>query len=539
MLYSWRVTQVERGWGRPVTALAGALAFSVACGSAASPAAEPPPTALEIETGARWNIVMDPRSGTVLFAEPREPGPRALAEGQAPAEAALLFLESHRAAFMLRAPREDLVIEGEGTDGLGLRWASFTPKVDGETVTSARLGVHFDEGGRVAFVSGRYARTSLPPPAPETKTAAHLASAAANPRCFHFDGSGRGVHFYAAAPLHDANDEKHFVVGSGAGGGYEMHRAATSVSTALTCHDAAGAPVTSTSLATWDTAGDDAGAAVDAYFHAGKALEFYRSKLGRASYDNANAPLTVEVHVEGGGASYVEGAITIGQPARDRPSPRLSYAGAFDAVAHELQHGVTATTLRFGDGTGEEGSHSAILDESVSDVFAAFAEHWLRPGAWNLTLAEDVAAPGCSPTRDMAHPSRCLNVGCTDDCDHRACPDHLSKLDALADPHRSTGISSNAWALMTVGGANDTSGVHVDDPLGWDTSLRLWYALVVSRAVPPSARFEDVALASVALARHAAGAPLDVSAVVCAWVAVGVIDPAMAARFWDVRCAGP
>ena len=69
----------------------------------------------------------------VVFAEPREPGPRVLAEGQAPGEAALLFLESHRTPFSLRAPREDLVKEADGTDGLGLRWASFTPKVDGET----------------------------------------------------------------------------------------------------------------------------------------------------------------------------------------------------------------------------------------------------------------------------------------------------------------------------------------------------------------------------------------------------------------------
>ncbi len=288
----------------------------------------------------------------------------------------------------------------------------------------------------------------------------------------------------------------------------------------------------------WDADGSDAGAAVDAYFHAAKALEFYRTKLGRASYDDANAPLSVAVHADFVGASYSSGFITVGHPRTDRPSPLLSYAGAFDAIAHELQHGVTASTLRFADatidGTDDDDSHAAALDEAVSDMFGAFAEHWLTPGDSNLTIGEAVAAPGFPPTRDLLHPSRCLDVACTDDCGHRACPVHLSKLDRLADPHRSTGIASNAWALMTVGGTQDTSGVRIAAPLGWDVSLRLWYALVVSRAVPPNARFEDVARATVALARHAS---LDIVPVACAWVGVGVIDAATASRFWNVHCS--
>lgn len=520
-----------------VSAVAIGVACMPAC-SSADPAAAEPPSALEIDTGIPWNVVMDRHFGTVAFAEPRQqPGPLVLPAGGTPTEAAFLFLDSHREAFSLAAPRSDLVPEAEGTDPLGLRYASFTPKAEAGAASSTRLTVHFDDGGRVAFIAGRYARTSLAPPGAPTKSASRLVLARARPSCFHFDGSGHGVHFYAPPPLRDERDEKHFEVSAGATGGFEMRRDATATRNAVSCTDAVGTLLTSTSLTVWDAEGVDAGAAVDAYYHAGKALEFYRTVLGRASYDDANTPLTVAVHVDDIGAAYTEGHISLGRPRADRPSPSLSYAAAFDAVAHELQHGVTASTLRFADSSSDDDSHAAILDEAVSDMFGAFAEHWLRPGERNLTIGEDVAAPGYAPTRDLAHPSRCLDVGCTDDCAHRACPDHLSKLDLLTDAHRSTGIASNAWALMTVGGTNDTSGVHVDAPLGWDMSLKLWYALVVSRAVPPNARFEDVARATVALARHAGGSTLDASAVACAWVGVGVIDAATAARFWNVRCA--
>lgn len=490
----------------PGHALAVAITFVgvPACSSSNEPAPEPP-SVLETETGIPWNVVIDARFGTVAFAEPRGAGPLALVEGQATAEAALAFLEAHRRAFSLRAPREDLAPEAEGRNALGLRYASFTPR----DTSSTRLTVHFDDAGRIAFVAGRYAPTSAAPsPAPAAAKSVPLRAAP----CFHFDGSGKGVHFYAKPPLRDANDEKHFEVSLGPSGGYEMRRDATPSSAALSCVGPDNVLIKSTTLAVWDADGSDAGAAVDGYYHAAKALEFYRTKLGRASYDGENAPLSVVVHVEDVGALYALEVITLGRARADRPSPGLSYAGAFDAVAHELQHGVTASTLRLADSEGED-SHAAILDEAVSDMFGAFAEHWLRPGDANLTVGEDVAAPGYPPTRDLAHPSRCLDVACTDDCAHRACPDHLSKLDALADPHRSTGIAANAWALMTVGGANDTSGVRVDGPLGWDASLQLWYALVVSRAVPPSARFEDVARASIALARHGS---LDVAAVACA-----------------------
>lgn len=218
---------------------------------------------------------------------------------------------------------------------------------------------------------------------------------------------------------------------------------------------------------------------------------------------------------------------------QDRCAPELG--GRLRLVAHEFHHGVNATTVRFIDNTSSD-AHSATLDESFADIFSAFAEHWLEPGDGNFTVGEDIAVPGYPPTRDLAHPSRCLNVGGTEDSGHRACPDNFSKLDALADSHRSTGISSNAWYLMTIGGANDTSKIR--SPLGWDASQELWYALIVSRAVPPNARFEDVALASVALARHAAEGSADVKAVACAWVAVGVIAPERASRFWNVQCDG-
>ena len=138
-----------------VSAVAIGVACMPAC-SSADPAAAEPPSALEIDTGIPWNVVMDRHFGTVAFAEPRQqPGPLVLPAGGAPTEAAFLFLDSHREAFSLTAPRSDLVPEAEGTDPLGLRYASFTPKAEAGAASSTRLTVHFDDGGRVAFIAGR------------------------------------------------------------------------------------------------------------------------------------------------------------------------------------------------------------------------------------------------------------------------------------------------------------------------------------------------------------------------------------------------
>jgi Zn-dependent metalloprotease len=504
-------------------------------------ASEPEISALEREVGARWNVVTDPRDGSLAYAEPRDPGPILVSEGTSASEAALGFIVAHRDAFLLASPGTELVREAEGVDGLGLRWASLTQAPSDGVVAPYRITFHFDAQGRLAFLSARYAASAAASRSSSTRStqSALRVAHARRGRCQGIDATGHGQHFYAAPPLERADDVQHFEVSAATGGGYVMQRTASDEGPAVTCTIAlTGEVVASSRRDAWDESGDDRGAAVDAYVNVSRALTFYRTALGRKSYDDHDAPVSVGVHLDHAGAFYADGALAFGAPDRSRPSPALSYAGAFDAVAHELQHGVTASTLRLQDGIDVDGSVSGILDESISDIFGAFAEHSVNPGDHNFTIGEDVAAAGYPPTRDLAHPSRCLDVGCVDDCGHRACPDHLSKLDPLADVHRSAGISSNAWYLMTAGGSNDTSGIRVKQGLGWETSLRLWYALVVSRAVAPSARFEDVALATVGLARHAGGGPLDVDAVACSWVAVGVLSAERAAAFWNVRCGG-
>ncbi len=542
---------------RMVFASALVASLVAACGSEAGSEEAPlPPSQLEIETGSPWNVDVEPTLGTLAFAEPRGPGPLILTGGTTPAEAALGFFEAHASALSLRSPRADLRLEAEGTDMLGLRYASFVPASDPppDAVGGAgfRLTIHFDGEGRLAFLSGRYEATaSRPSPSTATKTKTIRMSLGADaPRrpCFLDEGRGHGVHYYAQGPLHDEADTKTFEVssaGTAAAPRYELRREARPDADAVLCQGetTANGPYsvfTSDKLDGWDDVGSPmAGAAVDPYFHALEVIDLYRVNLGRQSYDDKGALLTVSVSRAPLHASFSSGHISVGAPSPNVPSPLLSYAGAFDAIAHEFQHGVNASTLRFTDSPSSvaEGIHSEILEESMADIFAAFAEHWYRPGPGNVTIGEAVAAPGYPPTRDLSHPAKCLDVGCEgDDCAHRACPDHLSKLDPKADTHRGTGISSNAWYLMTLGGTNDTSQMTVSDPLGWDASLRVWYSLVQSRAAPPSSRFRDVAFASIALARHGVPGAGGGKAAACAWVAVGVLDPKLAKRFWDITC---
>jgi hypothetical protein len=84
---------------------------------------------------------------------------------------------------------------------------------------------------------------------------------------------------------------------------------------------------------------------------------------------------------------------------------------------------------------------------------------------------------------------------------------------------------------MTVGGANDTSKIAIDDPIGWERARALWWTSQRSVLLPGS-NFSMLARWQIATAK-ALG--LDVQPVACAWVATGVLDRSYAAK-WRVRC---
>jgi Zn-dependent metalloprotease len=119
-------------------------------------------------------------------------------------------------------------------------------------------------------------------------------------------------------------------------------------------------------------------------------------------------------------------------------------------------------------------------------------------------------------------------------------PDHYSKRRDLPDTkagdwggvHSNSSIPNNAWFLMTIGGKNDTSGIEVKDPIGWDASTSLWWG-IQRTGLGPSSSFADAARASIRIARRLGIAARTVA---CAWIATGVLDETETQQGMGVGC---
>jgi bacillolysin len=120
----------------------------------------------------------------------------------------------------------------------------------------------------------------------------------------------------------------------------------------------------------------DAGAAVTAHYHAGLVCDFFSTVLKRRGIDGEGGVVESVVNCtydvsddEWRNAMWNDNRMWYGR-ARDGDGYR-SYARYLDVVAHELTHGVTASTagLVYRDQSG-------ALDESFSDIFGIIIRNW-------------------------------------------------------------------------------------------------------------------------------------------------------------------
>lgn len=123
---------------------------------------------------------------------------------------------------------------------------------------------------------------------------------------------------------------------------------------------------------------------VDAHYYAGKVYDYYYSKFGRNSYDNAGATIRSTVHYSRNyNNAYWNGAQMVYGDGDGVTFTSLS--GALDVVAHELTHAVTERTA----GLNYQ-YQSGALNESISDTFGFFND------TGDYLMGEDVYTPGRS-----------------------------------------------------------------------------------------------------------------------------------------------
>ena len=281
-----------------------------------------------------------------------------------------------------------------------------------------------------------------------------------------------------------------------------------------------GTLVSSMDKMAWDTAGNAKGAAVDAHLYAGYTYDYYKTKFNRKGIDNNDMEIQSNVHFSTNFANAFWDGIGMVYGDGDSIQLKLTTKG-YDVIVHELTHGVTEheSGLEYHDQPG-------ALNESLSDVMAAFAEHVVFPDATkNWYVGEKVAGILLgTKLRDMIDPG---SVTLSPQ------PDHMTKYNTTTEDnggvHINSGIPNNAAYLMTIGGTNKTSKVAVANGIGWEKAEQLWYR-AATEYFGAMTDFKGAAQGTLSAATDLGYSEANKATIECAWIAVGVITTPAACR---------
>jgi Zn-dependent metalloprotease len=520
---------------------------------------------LERDTGTQWEVAYHPGFGTARFLSAK--AAVAVTPGLTRTEAALTFIDKNADLFGLQNAHGQLVPVRESVDARGNTHVRLTQHVQGVKVLGGDMIVHFDARGQLRSLGGRL----VPGTDSISITPRVSAERAIDTAVAHYQSLGRGggqmvvppsaalvivaepsqspflaqqvtftVHggdyanmVYAidaqTGSVKDFYNNIQNITGTGIGvlgdtKTLQIDRSGTQfalidrtrTTNPIETFDASGGfgstLVKSTNQNAWDTTGQGKGSAVDAHFYAGDVFDYYKQVHNRNSIDDNGLAIHSTVHVtippdndnafwdpQALGMFYADGDGTTFRP----------FAGSLDVIGHEMTHGVTQFTSGLG-GRGENGG----LNEGTSDVFGSLIEHHFKPDpVKNFEMGEDLSFDGRA-FRDAVHPKN----------SRPPLRDNFADVSPFDDPHISMGVVINAYFLMTAGGSNDTSGITVKNPLGFDKSEQMWY-LEETQFLHSSAGFPDMANAQLSAAKQLFGdtAP-EVETVRCAWIATSVLQ---------------
>ncbi len=413
---------------------------------------------------------------------------------------AIAFFERYRDLFRMTAPALELTPVEVSTDTVGMTHVRLQQQVGSVPVWGAQMVVHLDDAGHVWAVNGTY----LPGTTVNTTPSVMFAGAVTAARThlltderatLNADQSElvvyrRGgpavlawkVQLWADDPLGN------WTVFVDAHDGSVIHRL-NSLDTARdrrtfdANHTSSlpGTPVCDESNPTC-TGGDPPAKA--AHRNAGVTYDYYFTKFGRDSYDDAGATLVSTVHYNNNynNAFWNGNQMVYG----DGDGVLFSYfSGGLDVVAHELTHAVTDLTadLIYEDQSG-------ALNESYSDVFGTFTEFFGEPAQADWLLGEDIYTPGTpgDALRSLADPT----LGTFDATDPRNSggqPDHIDSyayyplvIDS-GGVHTNSGIPNKAAYLVARGGT--FYGVPVAG-IGITKTEQIYYRTLVHYLTPAS-----------------------------------------------------
>jgi Zn-dependent metalloprotease len=263
---------------------------------------------------------------------------------------------------------------------------------------------------------------------------------------------------------------------------------------------------------------DKATAGVDAAFGAAKTWDYYKFVHGRNGIKNNGQGALSKVHY---GNNYSNAfwsdscfCMTYGDGAQNR-NPLTS----IDVAAHEMSHGVTASTAGLVY-SGESGG----LNEATSDIFGSTTEFYAAntTDVGDYLIGEKINIRGDGkPLRYMDKPSK----------DGKSL-DYWSSTAGNVDVHYSSGIANHFFYLLSEGSGQKTvNGVAYDSPttdgqpvtgIGRDKAEKIWYRALTTKFTS-STKYAAARTGTLAATADLYGASSpEYAAVNRAWAAVNV-----------------
>jgi thermolysin len=283
------------------------------------------------------------------------------------------------------------------------------------------------------------------------------------------------------------------------------------------------------------------GTVVDAHAYAGWYYDYLFKRFGRHGLDGRDLRIDVLTHPvrladistapsSVLGTYYVnafytrtggrngQGLIVFGEGAPNGfLAPNLevkAFSAAFDVVAHELTHGVTANTANL---NGFPLSEAGALNEGFSDIFGVSTAFFYQPVGSGVLQASYVQG------RDLTVPSGVLSRSLNDPA-ATGDANHYTRRIIAGDPHYNGTIIGHAFYLAIEGGVNRTSGLSVQGVgAGNREQIEKAFFRALTVLLPSNATFALTRAATIQAARDLYGAGGAVErAITQAWDAVGV-----------------
>jgi len=259
------------------------------------------------------------------------------------------------------------------------------------------------------------------------------------------------------------------------------------------------------SSANWVLPGNNI-AALDAHYGASQTYEFYRTVLGRNSYNNTGGAMYSYVNRPGSDNAYWDGSSMNYYP---RSNGNPGGVTGIDVCGHELTHGVT----QYSSGLTYS-NESGAMNESMSDIMGKAIQFWSKPADINWKLSNDMGWI----IRDMSNPNA------------EGQPDTYKGTfwySGTADNggvHTNSGVGNFMFYLLVNGGSgtNDIGNAYSVTGIGLTAAERILYRTNVVYLTPTS-KYADWRIACINAAADLYGpTSTQVTQVRNAWYAVGI-----------------